>query len=715
MSQSVIGALRVNLGLDSAQFVRGSRRVEQPLQRMRKQFQAVAGVAAAMGAAISAAAIGGAREIDETAKAARRLDASIGGFRAVELAASEAGVSLSSLTNDIQTMNRELASIGTSGNGQRALAALGIDLADIQDLDVDAKLALIADQVQALGLDAGQTTAILRDLGVRNREMALLVLQGGDAIRSARDDIADYGLEISDFDASMIEKANDALGRLGLVTQYAGQQLAIALVPAMGKFAEAITDSLREGGLLRTMIDGLANNIDVLVNSAGVAVTVFGLRYVGALALAKGATLSLTGVIAGLRSALISTGIGGLIVGAGYLVAKFADLAIESGGVAKALRSIVSPATDLEVATSNTVLAMGDEITQSQNLSIALGQSTNMSVEAAQQKLTEARARHENVQAIIEEHRALALGSDAYASVSDRIKDVQDGLRSISAAPDTLLGTGRAEAYEQLEQTLVDLRREQAAMLAGDQEMTDQLQRTAENIKAIEDALATAEGGMVSFGDTLVTPITLSERLTESLQQMGLAGGGAAAAIQDVEEAAGEADVSPLVAGVRNISDGMIDAIANGQNLLQSFVKILGQMALEALKADIGGLIGGIFGGAGASGGGAGILGLGASLFGGARAMGGPVRAGMPYLVNENTARSEIFVPSQSGAILNVPQAQRALGGSMSQRFGGQGNVNVEPRVEVIVLDDPRKIDEYRTSPAGERARLRADRRLSGG
>jgi len=42
----------------------------------------------------------------------------------------------------------------------------------------------------------------------------------------------------------------------------------------------------------------------------------------------------------------------------------------------------------------------------------------------------------------------------------------------------------------------------------------------------------------------------------------------------------------------------------------------------------------------------------------GARAFGGPIRAGLPYLVNENTPRSEIIVPSLSGGVLNVPQAQ---------------------------------------------------------
>ncbi|WPZ28200.1 phage tail tape measure protein [Sulfitobacter sp. OXR-159] len=50
----------------------------------------------------------------------------------------------------------------------------------------------------------------------------------------------------------------------------------------------------------------------------------------------------------------------------------------------------------------------------------------------------------------------------------------------------------------------------------------------------------------------------------------------------------------------------------------------------------------------------------------GARALGGPVRTGLPYLVNENTPRSEWFVPSQSGGILNVSQAQSALRAHMT-------------------------------------------------
>lgn len=347
MGKSVIGALRVNLGLNSAKFERGARRVKSPLAAMKKQFLAVAAVAAAAGGAISAMALAGARDLDRAAKSARRLGSSIGGFRALELAAGEAGVSLSSMTNDIQTIDREIASIGKSGNAQRALDALGISAQQLSGADADEKLALIADRVEALGLTTGETSSILRDLGVRNREMVLLMLGGGEAIRAARRDIEDYGLAVNSVDAGKIEQANDRIARLGLVTQYLGQRLALEVVPALGQMAQGITNSLRAGGALRGVLDGLAGNVKRLTTYLAVAVTGFGVRYVAALVAAKVATLAAGGAMVFLRGALIRTGIGALIVGAGELVYQFSRLVAGAGGFGEALSLLKGVAAEV--------------------------------------------------------------------------------------------------------------------------------------------------------------------------------------------------------------------------------------------------------------------------------------------------------------------------------------------------------------------------------
>lgn len=335
MSQSVIGALRVNLGLDSAQFEKGAKRVQQPLAAMRKQFLMVAGAATALGAAVGGFALKAAQDIDKVAKSARRIDATVAGYRALEMAADDAGANIASLADDIQTMNREIAK--NSKGAQEALKTLGITAAELGSLDADQKLALIADRVKALGLDSGQTSVLLQQLGVRNREMALLVLGGGDALRRARVDVEEYGLALSDIDAAKIEAANDEIAGLADIGAYLGDQIALKIVPALGNMAKALTDSLREGGILRGVLDGLLSVVERLGAYVGVLVTGFGVRYVAALGIAAASTATLSGALLFLRTALIRTGIGALVVGAGELVFQFSKLVTAAGGLGNAM------------------------------------------------------------------------------------------------------------------------------------------------------------------------------------------------------------------------------------------------------------------------------------------------------------------------------------------------------------------------------------------
>ena len=87
------------------------------------------------------------------------------------------------------------------------------------------------------------------------------------------------------------------------------------------------------------------------------------------------------------------------------------------------------------------------------------------------------------------------------------------------------------------------------------------------------------------------------------------------------------------------------------------------------------------------------------------RATGGPVVAGMPYLVNERTARSEIFVPSVSGQVVTHADAVQAI----QSGVGGGGDtynipVNVQGALPVRtprdVVTELRRIGELGLLPA---------------
>ncbi len=140
------------------------------------------------------------------------------------------------------------------------------------------------------------------------------------------------------------------------------------------------------------------------------------------------------------------------------------------------------------------------------------------------------------------------------------------------------------------------------------------------------------------------------------------------------------------------LSDGLVDSIVQAENLAGVMSNLAQQIAKAALQAALfgSGPFSGLFG----STPGVGIL----SGLAGARAGGGGVKSGLPYLVNENTPNSEVFVPSQNGAILNVAQAQQALRSSAAST----PNVSVAPTpVQVVVVDDLNRIGEYMKSPQG--------------
>ncbi|SFI35377.1 hypothetical protein [Albimonas pacifica] len=141
----------------------------------------------------------------------------------------------------------------------------------------------------------------------------------------------------------------------------------------------------------------------------------------------------------------------------------------------------------------------------------------------------------------------------------------------------------------------------------------------------------------------------------------------------------------------RDVADSFQDAILSAdsfgdaiKNLTVAFAELLAEW-IKAAAIEGEGPLAALLGGGSYGAGGSGIVGMIGSAvlrgvvggyFGGpdltadptpgmfGRAMGGGVRAGEPYYVNEHLhggAREEIFVPSVNGAVLNVPQAQAAL------------------------------------------------------
>ncbi|MBW6495682.1 MAG: hypothetical protein K0B16_14200, partial [Burkholderiaceae bacterium] len=135
-----------------------------------------------------------------------------------------------------------------------------------------------------------------------------------------------------------IQRTNDAISRLGLIWRGVSNQLAVAAAPALEAVANALAAVARTTGPLGTAIKALFDNIGRLASIAATFATLMAGRWVAGLAAAALSVRGLATALVVLRGALLRTGIGALIVGAGELVFQFTRLVAGAGGVGAAFR-----------------------------------------------------------------------------------------------------------------------------------------------------------------------------------------------------------------------------------------------------------------------------------------------------------------------------------------------------------------------------------------
>jgi hypothetical protein len=199
------------------------------------------------------------------------MDASIDGLRGVQIAASDAGVDAGQLGSSLQMLNSRLAEAARgTGTAVNALERLGLSAQDLMRMDVDQRMATIADAMKAQGMSAGQATDALRELGVRSRKMSLLMIQGGDAIRNARQEVDQLGLSISAVDAAKIEIANDAMSRIGMLMSGIQQQFVIGMSTSLTALSQMFASSFENTDNLADIVEQVIDKIVLGTISASV-------------------------------------------------------------------------------------------------------------------------------------------------------------------------------------------------------------------------------------------------------------------------------------------------------------------------------------------------------------------------------------------------------------------------------------------------------------
>ena len=310
-----------------------NRRLAGFARRVRVASAAAVAAATAAGVAMVRS---GLQTVDAQAKLAQSLGTTVASIQTLERAGELAGVSMSGIEQATKDLTRRLsqAAAGT-GPAADALDRLGLSANELIALPLDQRVGAINAAIEDF-VPAAERAAVAGQLFGEEGSIAMARIDSA-TLRQATEDVRAFGVVVSEQDADQIERTNDAISRLGLIWRGVSNQLAVAAAPALEAVCRGHGGGRAHHRPAGQAIQGLFANLGRLASIAGSFAAFMAGRWVAGLAAAALSVRGLATALVVLRGALIRTGIGALIVGAGELIYQFTRLVAATGGIGEAL------------------------------------------------------------------------------------------------------------------------------------------------------------------------------------------------------------------------------------------------------------------------------------------------------------------------------------------------------------------------------------------
>ena len=353
-------------------FRRLSREMEaanRRLARFARQATRIARVVGAAAAAAGAALIrSGLQTIDAQAKLAQSLATTTASVQVLARAADLSGNSFRELEAGSARLTRRLSLFAADGSGPAAdaIQRLGLNAAELLRLPLDQRIARVTEAIRQNAAASEQAALFSQLFGDR----AFVAFQRLDPaqLRQANDELRRFGVLVSDDDADRIEETNDAISRLGLLWRGLSNQLAVAAAPALQSAAEGLARLGEVGGPIQRVFTGISDALVLLIDNVG-RVASTAAAFAGFLAgrWVAGSPRQRCRCAGSPRrwwccaGALIRTGIGALIVGAGELIYQFGRLVKGAGGFGKAMELLGDVAADVWDGLGRMLGSFGDD------------------------------------------------------------------------------------------------------------------------------------------------------------------------------------------------------------------------------------------------------------------------------------------------------------------------------------------------------------------
>jgi hypothetical protein len=234
----VVGDVAINVGADTSSLTTGMRGAEASLEKFAKVGAAAV---VAVGVAMVALTKQSLANIDALTKQARAIGLTTQAFQKMTMVAGEAGVESGKLADLLGKMQKNFDELRQGTQTQvEAFGRLGVSITDLQDLAPDEQFAKIATALDGIK-DPAEKTALAMEVFGKSGRAAINMLSGYSAKAAEAAAFQNrFGIAVSQVAAEDVERANDAVGRLGSVMEGLGNVMATAVAPSIENTANAI-------------------------------------------------------------------------------------------------------------------------------------------------------------------------------------------------------------------------------------------------------------------------------------------------------------------------------------------------------------------------------------------------------------------------------------------------------------------------------------------
>jgi hypothetical protein len=275
MAGSVIGALRVMMGLDTAAFERGLTGASKQLALLQKSMAASQASISGLGAIVTAVAGGAfvsfiknaAKVGDEIGETAERLGMSVEGFQELAFAAKLANVEQEEFVKALDIFNKKLGDFkgGVTG-AQSALGQLGLTVADIKALKPEDQFKLVADRIAAIP-DPMRRAAVEAELfGKTGMKLDGVLREGAAGLEKIAAEARKMGLILSTDTIKAARAADDEFDKMGLAMKVAGVNIAVGFLPALIELRKIMTSPEFQDGV-KSLAKNFGDFVLLLVNN----------------------------------------------------------------------------------------------------------------------------------------------------------------------------------------------------------------------------------------------------------------------------------------------------------------------------------------------------------------------------------------------------------------------------------------------------------------